>query len=529
MSDSYPPDDPEQDQGAGQTAEVTEPPAPERERRTLYRHPLAAVGGAMIVAGVFAFVVLAAVDIATQAENPYRSVVTFVAAPAVVTIGVILFLIAVLLQVRAARRRGEAVRFVLRIEISDPRYMRNLWFFLVLSGLFMVVVAWGGFKAYEATDSVGFCGESCHVMEPQNVTYANSPHARVPCVDCHIGPGASFWVSSKFDGIRQVYATATNSFDRPVDTPVETLRPAQETCEGCHWPEQFIGQKLVSRSYYRTTEDNAPWTISLLVNIGGGNPRTGRLEGIHWHMLSSKQVEYVATDDKRQEIPWVRVTDPVDGSVSIYTDPGAKPPDFDDPDTEIRLFDCMDCHNRPSHTFQPPATAMNLELSKGTIAKDLPFIRKIGLELLNAEYLTREEANETVPTGLHEFYAAQYPQDLAALREKIDQAAGVLLRIYNQNFFPDMKTDYRARLNNLSHFVNEGCFRCHFTDMENESGQRLSSDCEGCHTIVAQGPSDDLDQLTDDIAGLEFEHPVDIGEVWKRVKCTQCHTPASGY
>ncbi len=46
---------------------------------------------------------------------------------------------------------------------------------------------------------------------------------------------------------------------------------------------------------------------------------------------------------------------------------------------------------------------------------------------------------------------------------------------------------------------------------------------------MAQGPSDDLDQLTDDIAGLEFEHPVDIGEVWKRVKCTQCHTPASGY
>ncbi len=483
----------------------------------------------MIVAGVFAFVVLAAVDIATKSENPYRSLVTFVAAPAVVTIGVILFLVAIWLQVRAARRRGERVRFVLRIEVSDPHYMRNLWFFLGLSGVFVAVVAWGGFKAYEATDSVGFCGESCHVMDPQNVTYANGPHARVPCVDCHIGPGGSFWVKSKIDGIRQVYATATNSFERPIGTPVETLRPAQATCEGCHWPQQFIGQKLVNRSYYRTDEDNSPWTISLLMNIGGGNPRTGKLEGIHWHMLSSAQVEYIATDEKREVIPWVRVTDPSDGSVTVYADPNAEIPDPEDGDTEIRLFDCMDCHNRPSHTFEPPATAMNLELAKGTIAKDLHFIRKVGLELLNDSYETREEANEAIRTGLVEFYSTQYPDEMEVLRDKVEQAGDVLQRIYNQNFFPEMKTDYRARVNHLSHFVNDGCFRCHFTELENEAGERISSDCESCHSIVAQGPSDDLMELDDDIAGLEFEHPVDIGEVWKTIKCTQCHTPTSGY
>ncbi len=172
------------------------------------------------------------------------------------------------------------------MEPSDPRYMRNLWLFLGLLVVLLGVVAFTGIKAYQATESVAFCGETCHtVMEPQAVTYENSPHARVACAECHIGPGASFWVKSKVDGLRQVWKTITNTYDRPVATPIRNLRPAQETCEECHWPEQFYGQKLVNRSYYRTDEANSPWTISLLVNVGGGNPRTGVPEGIHWHMI----------------------------------------------------------------------------------------------------------------------------------------------------------------------------------------------------------------------------------------------------
>lgn len=501
----------------------------ERERRSLYRHPLAAVGGALIATGAFAFVVLSAVDIASDVENPYRSLVTFVGAPAIFTLGVILFLIAARIQVRKARRLGEDIHFVLKVEPSDPRYMRNLWVFLALTGLFVSVVGWSGFKAYEATDSVSFCGESCHVMDPQNVTYANGPHARVPCVDCHIGPGGSFWVRSKIDGIRQLVATATNSYDRPIHTPVESLRPAQQTCEGCHWPEQFFGQKLTNRTYYRTDEASSPWTISLLVNVGGGNPRTGELEGIHWHMLSAVDVEYIAADDRRQEIPWVRVTDTTTGDVTVYADPDADIPDPADPDTEVRLFDCMDCHNRPSHSFQPPATAMNLEITRGAISRDLPFIRSIGLGLLNADYETQEQGINSIAVGVAGFYADQYPERAAELADKIDEATAALQRVYENNFFPELKTDYRARTNNLSHFVNDGCFRCHNNDLQTETGLTISADCESCHAIVAQGPTDDLTALEDDLAGLEFEHPANIGGVWKTVKCTQCHNPASGY
>ncbi|TET94913.1 MAG: cytochrome C [Candidatus Zixiibacteriota bacterium] len=499
------------------------------KKRTLFRHPLAALGGALLLAGGFLFLILILIDLSSDVENPYRSLVTFVAAPAVILLGFALFLIAIWLQVRAARRRGEKVRFNLSIDPTDPSYMRNLWLFLGFSAVLIFVVAYSGTRAYDATDSVGFCGETCHViMEPQNVTYHNSPHARVPCVECHIGPGASFWVKAKFDGIRQVFATIFNTFSRPIETPVVNLRPAQETCEECHWPRQFYGEKLVTHTYYRTDEENSPWTINLLVKIGGGNPRTGKLEGIHWHMLDANTVEYLALDRKRQEIPWVRLVNS-DGDTIVYVDPDADIPDLNDPATEIRRFDCMDCHNRPSHSFLPPAKALNLALSTRNISPGLPYVREVGLSLLNDEYDSKQEALAAISQGLFEYYQENYPELLEAKKDEIDQATRSLLTIYNQNFFPEMKTDYRARENNLSHFVNDGCFRCHDGVKENEEGGTLSSACTSCHLIVAQGPSEKLSEIASDISGLEFQHPEDIDEAWKEMKCTECHTPESGY
>ncbi len=499
------------------------------KKRTLYRHPLAAVGGALFSAGVFLFLILLVYDFTAPDENPYRSLVTFVIAPFVITVGFLLFLLAIWIQVRAARKRGESVRFSLSIDPTDPHYMRNLWLFLGLSAVLIFLVIYSGTEAYEATDSVAFCGETCHVvMEPQNVTYHNSAHAKVPCVECHIGPGASFYVKSKFDGIRQLFATILNTFSRPIETPVENLRPAQETCEECHWPRQFYGEKMVTHTYYRTDEANSPWTIKLLVKIGGGNPRTGILEGIHWHMIGSNTIEYVAADEKRQDIIWLRLVS-ADGDTVVYQDPDAEPPDFDDPETEIRRFDCMDCHNRPSHSFLPPAKGLNLALSTRQISPELSYIRQIGLDLLNAEYQTRQEANEAINTGLAEYYQENYPDLSKDNGGDIDQATKVLLKVYNENFFPEMKTDYRVRENNLSHFVNDGCFRCHDGLMSSDQGEVLSNDCATCHLIVSQGPSENVSQLESDLGGLDFRHPEDIDEVWREFKCTECHTPESGY
>jgi hypothetical protein len=499
-----------------------------RQRRSLFRHPLAALGGALVLAGGFLFLILLLMDLGAHGENPYNALVTFVLVPAVITLGALLFLWSIRMQVKAAHKAGEKVRFTLYVDPSDPRYMRNLWLFLGLAAVLITVVAYSGYRAYESTDSVEFCGKTCHtIMEPQYVTYKNSPHARVPCVECHIGPGASFYVRSKIDGTRQLIRTAMNTYERPIQTPVRNLRPAQQTCEGCHWPQQFWGDKYVTRTYYKTDSVNSPWTVSLLVKVGGGNPRTGKLEGIHWHMLSDNKVEYIATDAKRQMIPWIRVTKQ-DGQVSIYKDPEAPAPDLNDPKTEIRKFDCMDCHNRPSHRFLPPATSLNLALSTRNLSPALPYIRQEGLDLLNAKYDTREQAQQAIATGLPEYYAKNYPTVAQQSADQIKQAITTLQRIYSENFFPEMKTDYRSRENNLSHFVNDGCFRCHDKKKVNEKGEQIPSGCTTCHLIVAQGPSEIQGQLTSNIGGLEFDHPGG-GDDWKETKCTDCHTSDSGY
>jgi hypothetical protein len=188
----------------------------------------------------------------------------------------------------------------------------------------------------------------------------------------------------------------------------------------------------------------------------------------------------------------------------------------------------MDCHNRPSHQFLPPAKAVNLALSQRRISPELPYVRKKAVELLMADYDDREVVEDLIPTALTAFYQEHYPEIAENKAEDIDKAGKALVVLYRENFFPEMKTDYRSRINNLSHFTDSGCFRCHNGNMVNNKGERLEKNCSNCHLIVAQGPSANLVDLQQDIRGLKFKHP-EKGGAWKRLECTECHTSDSGY
>lgn len=502
------------------------------ETKLRLSNPLAGIGTVFAVFGGLLFFFLLALDIGYEGRNPYTALLNFFLAPAVVVIGVGLILLSFWLQVRAAHRRGERVTLRLSIDTSSPNFRRALYGTVAALVLGFFIVGYSGVKGVETVASVDFCGKACHhIMGPQYAAYQHSPHARVACVDCHVGPGFEHWIKSKLAAMRQLTAVATSSYQRPIPTPVHSLRPAQETCESCHWPRQFYGRKFVTHTYYKTDEQNSPWTVDLLVKIGGGNPRTGKLEGIHWHMLEANTIEYIAVDEERQQIPWVRVTDE-DGGKTIFTQdiPGQEQkPDPEDPGIDVRRFDCMDCHNRPSHQFVPPANAVNLAMSQGRISTELPYVRKKAVDLMVADYDSHQAAAASIPMALTAYYEQEYPEIAKNKAEEIDKAADTLVRLYEANFFPEMKTDYRTRLNNLSHFTNLGCFRCHNGKMANDKGEPLEKDCTTCHLIVAQGPSVDLDELQQDIGGLEFKHPVEIGEAWKQLECTNCHTRASGY
>jgi len=106
----------------------------------------------------------------------------------------------------------------------------------------------------------------------------------------------------------------------------------------------------------------------------------------------------------------------------------------------------------------------------------------------------------------------------------LKQAIAEVQTIYAQNFFPEMKVKWSVYANNIGHKDFPGCFRCHDGSHVSASGKTIPRDCNSCHTIIAQGFGQKLSTLTP--AGLDFEHPVDIGGAWKEMACTVCHNGA---
>src|SRR5262249_35850874 len=142
---------------------------------------------------------------------------------------------------------------------------------------------------------------------------------------------------------------------------------------------------------------------------------------------------------------------------------------------------CVDCHNRPTHTFELPGRAMDKALAFGEIPVALPFIKKIGMRLLRTEYRTAAEAASRMPSELVSFYRQNYPDIYARRAADIDRAAKTVLAIYNRNVFPDLKVTWGTYPNNLGHADFPGCFRCHDGTHATGDGKIIAQDCNGCH------------------------------------------------
>jgi hypothetical protein len=331
----------------------------------------------------------------------------------------------------------------------------------------------GGHFTYAAVgymDSVAFCGQACHsVMKPEFTAYQDSPHFRVRCVECHIGEGASWFVKSKLSGVRQVFAVMLNTYSRPIPTPVHDLRPARETCEACHWPGKFGGYRLRILTKFAEDEANTASKTVLLMRIGGGEVVSG-IHGVH--LGPGVVIEY-ASDPSRQNIPWVRYTD-AGGRATEYAVQDWKPEKM--ASLERRVMDCLDCHNRPSHAFELPEQAVDRAMSAGRLPLTLPAIKKVGLEVLKAEYPTGSEAAKAIPAAL----AKAYPG-----RSEVQQASQALVEIYNRNVFPEMKIAWGSYPSNIGHTAFPGCFRCHDEQHASSAGKTISQDCNSCHQLLA--------------------------------------------
>lgn len=488
-------------------------PKPHLPTLSVFRNWISLLGLLLSLGSVVAFVCLIALEFVTGGSNPYIGIIAFLIIPMFLGMGLAGIALGLFLERRRLVKGSSGqVPPLLILDFSQPNVRRNLFVTGLVGTLILIFGTLMMYQGYHFTESPQFCGQVCHtVMKPEYTTYQHSPHARLSCAECHIGSGASWYVKSKLSGLRQVVATTLNTYSRPIETPVKNLRPAQDTCEQCHWPSKFVGNLDRSYTHFLADASNTPFTIRLLLKVGGADSKQGPVGGIHWHMNVGNKVEYIASDALRQKIPWVRITNR-QGVVHEYQTPGFKRDSAKD--VVIRM-DCMDCHNRPSHIFHSPADAVDVALANGSLDRTLPSIKKSAIETLTAAYSNTEDGVSRIASQLQ----SRYPNDPRATA-----AVDTLQAIFRDNFFPEMKTDWKTHPNNLGHKDFPGCFRCHDGEHKTADGTEAikANDCNTCHTILAQGQGAELDNLN--AKGHAFAHPG--GELDPSAKCNDCHTGA---
>ncbi len=440
---------------------------------------LSLIGVVLVTTSAILWLFLLPSTVSHKVDNPYFGIAAFLILPGVFLFGLAIIPIGIYIRFRGERRRGSYPTDFPPLNFRNVDFRRLVLFIGVTSFVNIIIAGHATYTAVEYMDSVAFCGKTCHtVMAPEYAAYQNSPHSRVECVDCHIGPGASWFVKSKLSGAWQVFAVTFNTYERPIPTPVKNLRPARDTCEACHWPQKYGGDKLRIVEKFADDEANTMSKTVLLMRIGGG----ARGPGIHGtHLGPGIVIRYGHTDEARQDIPWVEYTDS-NGKSTVYRAESAKP---DSQQVAVREMDCMDCHNRPTHVFDLPERAVDHGMSDGLIPRDLPFLKKTGVELLKKNYATREEAAKAIPAALEAFFRERYPEVYRQRRQDIVRSAGGLLDIYNRNVFPQMKVTWGVYPNNIGHTDFPGCFRCHDDAHTSAGGRKVSQDCNSCHQLLA--------------------------------------------
>lgn len=446
--------------------------------------PLRLIGGLLVFLSTGLLLFLVVLDLVVGLANPYLGIVTYMLLPGLLVLGIVLVPVDAWLQ-RRRERRGEPAYPV--IDLCNPRQRRIAEFFAGSSVVILVVMTVVTYKSVEYMDKTTFCGRICHkVMNPEYTAYKRSPHASVVCTQCHIGPGAPWFVRAKLSGIPQVYHYTLGDYPRPVPTPVRALRPSRDTCENCHWPKTFYGSTLRTSITYQQDKANTRVLTSQLMHVGsGGVPGSG----IHSHIINN--IEYLPAVEKRTEIAWVRIKRP-DGSSQEFVNPM-----YSDKLTRIRkkertrVMDCIDCHNRAAHDFAPFEKLLDDDITTQKVVESLPFIKKQALDAVGDVSKAPTEAQYAKVIakirGITSYYGREYPDIYKARRSDIDRSVRAIETVYRSSVFPHMKIGPDTYPNWRSH---DGCFRCHGTMQATKPGGRLKeipADCNLCHTQPTTG------------------------------------------
>ena len=453
-------------------------------------NPISLAGGAITTASGVTMISYWLVELIGHPNaNPYLGIIFFLILPALFILGLALIPVGIFFRRRALRKTEQIPSVFPKIDFNDRIFRHGIDIVLVATIVNLLVVSIASYRGAAYMDSPQFCGQSCHVMHPEFTAYKISAHSHVPCVECHIGTGVSSYFEAKINGTKQLVEVSTHPFAHiapklipdyptPIESPVKNLRPARDICEACHTPAKFVGEKLLVKSSFADDEKNTE-TQSVVVLHLGGQDSLSHLTGIHGVHLG--HIEYIATDPTRTTIPWVERSNP-DGSKNTYVSSTLKGAQ---PQGERRVMDCIDCHNRASHTFTTAEEGLNRLMAEGAVSPSLPWVHKEGLALLKADYASQDDASAKIPVQLEAFYRSGNPEVLTTKADLVKRAGQELVMLYSQNVFPEMKVTWGTHPNHIGHMTYPGCFRCHDGDHNAKDGTSITQDCAACHNLLA--------------------------------------------
>jgi hypothetical protein len=456
-------------------------------------NPITIAGAVFAVLSAVLLITVVSINMMGGHLGPYSGIMAFMILPGVFVGGLVVIPVGIWLRRRkllAAHVSAEEMNLFPKLDFNDEHLRKGVLIFLGLTIANAVIFATVTYMGVEFMESPRFCGTVCHtVMRPEFTAYQGSPHSRVACVQCHIGPGASWFVKAKVDGLRQVIATTLNTFSRPIHSPITNLRPARQTCEACHWPSKHIGDKLYSFVRYSDDEANTPHYNAMLVKTGGGDLDTGRHGGIHWwHIYSDNKIRYIQGDERRLSIAWVELTTP-QGEVRTYTRKGDKTLTPEQV-ANARTMDCIDCHNRPTHLFQFPSKAVDDTIERRPDLQKLPFYKREAFKAISAKHTTHDGGMQEVKKAILDFYAASYP---SAPKDVVAKGADSAAEVFGKISFPEMNTNWETHPSHIGHPDPNtddgfpGCWRCHDDKLTTADGKHtIPQDCDNCHTFLVE-------------------------------------------
>jgi hypothetical protein len=479
----------------------------------LIRTRLGLLGAVLTTSSAILIIAVLLLSLLGFETSPYLGVLAFLILPGLFVLGLLLMPLGSWLERRRQLRGGGDASLPV-FDLNVPAMRRRLLVFAGLTVANLVIIGAASYKGVEVMDRAQFCG-SCHsVMDPEFTAYSRSPHSRVACVQCHIGPGASWFVKSKLSGAWQVVSVSLNLYPRPIPTPVKNLRPSRDTCEQCHWPTRFVGDRLRVLTRHEEDEKNTPKNTVLLMHVGGGDAG----HGIHRHVAPGVQIRYLA-DPKRETIATVELTDKY-GEVHRFE---PKPPEGKPaPSTEgmvWRTMDCVDCHNRPTHQYRSAEFEIDAAIQDGRIDRSLPFIRREGLKALKTEFPSADAAKAGISKALTEFYEKQFPDLLKERRGSVEKAARELAEAWRVNVWPQMNITWGTYPSHLGHpnpngpevpGASNGCWRCHDDNHVTADGKSISQDCDLCHAVLAN--DEEKPEVLKQMGLVKDETPKDDGK-----------------